>query len=496
MVLKKVIHIILLGFCSVCCSTANKDIDIEYTISPRLHESTPVLQVNFDCTSDDTGLITLGYENNSWGDRDIFNCINSLEVNPKPDSVNFLKDSNQIIIETAPNSSCTIQYEIKQDYKGLPLNEKRYRPIIDSTYFHVLGMRLFMIPEGVFRSDSAQAKIKITYLPSTDKELYHNSFGEQHNQTINTSREELYASFFIGGDFRKYQFTLNNDTVNFLTRGNWKSFSDQDIFDILKRTISSQNTFWKEPRGGNFSVSLVPTSESWYSVGGSGFSNSFVSFVSNNDQVTLNHMRWLYNHELLHKWIGRTILNENEVEQYWFSEGFTDYYAYKLQLRDGYLALEEYINIINREVIKPHYQDPVKNVPNAQLTYEEYWSHYARYQKLPYRRGFLYAFLIDHQIKSASSYSNSLDNLMHELFSMALKEKNFRLNQQVFLDKLSKYLNPTDPEIEFEKYINSGELIDFKNQLPEGISIEYVDSIPVFRIDPTKTKELEMKLKS
>ena len=493
--MKKISYIVLLSLCIVSCTNTKKYSDIEYTISPKLDETTPVLEVCFDYKSDDKGLITLRYENESWGDRDIFNCLNKLEVVPKAESIDFLKDSSQITIKTAPNSSHTIRYQIKQDYKGLPLNEKRYRPMIDSSYFHVLGMRIFMIPEDVFPSDSTKAKIKITFSPKDTKGLYHSSFGESYNQTIDVVREDLYASFFIGGDFRKYTFTLENDTIYFLTRGNWKSFTDQDIFQLLKETITSQNKFWNDPRSGNFSVSLVPTYETWYSVGGSGFSTSFISFASNNEKVTINHMRWLYNHELLHKWIGRTILNQNEVEQYWFSEGFTDYYSYKLQLKNDHLQIAKYIDILNKEVIIPHYQDPVKNVPNSQLTFQEYWSNYGKYQKLPYRRGLLYAFLIDNQIKIASNYTKSLDNLMQELLALALKDKNFRLNQSVFLDRLTKYLNPSTIEIEFEKYINKGELIDFKNQLPDGLLIEYKDDVPVFKIDPTSTKELEKKLK-
>jgi predicted metalloprotease with PDZ domain len=496
--LKKIICIVLCALFIVSCINQEEHqehVDIEYTVSPKLNETTPFLEVKFDYKSDKNGVITLRYENNSWGDRNIFNCIKKLEVFPKAESIDFVENSSKIIIRTTPNIRHKIRYQIKQDYKGLPLNEKRYRPIIDSSYFHVLGMRLFMVPERVFPSDSIKAKIKINFLPKYTKGIFHSSFGENYNQTVDVVREDLYASFFIGGDFRRYTFTLEGDTVNFLTRGIWKSFTDQDIFQLLKETITSQNKFWNDPRSSDFSVSLLPTYENWYSVGGSGFSTSFISFASNNEKVTFNHMRWLYNHELLHKWIGRTILNENEVKQYWFSEGFTDYYSYKLQLKNNYLSIEEYITILNKEVIIPHYQDPVKNTPNSQLTFQKYWSNYAKYQKLPYRRGLLYAFLIDNQIKKASNYTKSLDSVMHDILALALKDKKFRFNQSVFLDRLEKYLNPSIIRIEFDKYINKGVLIDFKNYLPEGLLIEYKGDVPLFRIDPTSSRELEKKLK-
>jgi len=490
------ICIIILSLLFASCSLNNSPVaDIEYKIQSNLNDSIPVLQVEFNYSSDNYGLIVLKYENNSWGDNDIFNCINNFEVLPKPESIKFERDSSQISIKTKPNLKSVIRYEIAQDYKGLPLNQFRYRPILDSSYFHILGMRLLMVPKGVFESDTSKAYIKIEYKKKTAEELFHSSFGKEHIQNIEVIREDLYASFFVGGDFRRYSFTHDKDSIYFVTRGNWKAFKDQEILNILKETLSSQRSFWNDPRKGSFSVSLIPTYENWYSVGGSGFSTSFVSFASNNDKITLTQMKWLYNHELLHKWIGRTIINENEIEQYWFSEGFTDYYAYKLLLKNNHLNITEYIETINKEVILPHYQDPVNSIPNADLTFEEYWSNYAKYMKLPYRRGLLYAFYIDNQIKEQSHYSQSLDDLMLDLFVISLENENIRLNHSLFIQNLLKYLNHAEAKSDFEKYIIEGKLIDFENGLPNGISIGYQEDIPILKLDKEDLVELEKKLK-
>jgi len=103
--LKKIFYIVLFSLCIVSCTTTKKHSDIEYTVSPKLDETTPVLEVNFDYKSDNNGLITLRYENDSWGDRDIFNCINKLEVVPKAESIDFVMDSSQITIKTVPNNA-------------------------------------------------------------------------------------------------------------------------------------------------------------------------------------------------------------------------------------------------------------------------------------------------------------------------------------------------------------------------------------------------------
>lgn len=481
--------IIFLMIVVSCSKKTNLETVLVYNIKPNYNDSLS-LAVNFTYKSDKEGILLLKYENSSWGDNDIFNCIKYFKVSPKPISIDFDRDSSLITIKTAPNLNSTIHYSIVQDFKGPLLNKYRYRPILDEKYFHILGMRLFIIPDGIFETESSKVKIKVNWGDISNDGIFHSSFGFDKNLDLNVTEEELYASFFIGGDFRRYEFDYQGNLVYFVIRGDWKIFDDEDIFKILKETITFQNDFWNDPRKGMYSVSLLPTFEPWTisskanSIGGSGFPNSFISFASNNDGTTLKRMSWLYNHELLHKWISRTIKNENEVEQYWFSEGFTDYYAYKLMLQNEKLNAKEFIAILNNEVIIPHYKDTINNIPNSELTFQKYWSNYAVYENLPYRRGLLYAFLIDTQIKEQSQYNKSLDHLMRDLLAMALKDENMRLNSSVFKQLLSKYLT-NKALTDFETYIINGQLIDFTGKLPEGLSLEFQNNIPLFIIEST-----------
>jgi len=499
--MKKISTVIIFLMIAISCSKkTNLETALVYNIKLNYNDSLS-LAVNFTYKSDKEGILLLKYENSSWGDIDLFNCIEDFKVNPKPISIDFSRDSNLITIKTTPNLNSTIHYSIVQDFKGPLLNKYRYRPILDKNYFHILGMRLFIIPDEIFETESSKVKIKVIWSDLPNDGIFHSSFGFDKNLDLNVTEEELYASFFIGGDFRRYEFDYQGNSVYFVTRGDWKIFDDEDIFKILKETITFQNDFWNEPRGGIYSVSLLPTFEPWTisskanSLGGSGLPNSFISFASNNDGTTLKRMSWLYNHELLHKWISRTIKNENEVEQYWFSEGFTDYYAYKLMLKNKKLNAEEFIAILNNEVIIPHYKDTINNIPNSELTFQKYWSNYALYEKLPYRRGLLYAFLIDTQIKEQSQYTKILDYLMRELLAMALKDENMRLNSSVFKQLLSKYLF-NNALADFETYIINGQLIDFTGKLPEGLSLEIQNNIPLFKIESAiDTTQLENNLK-
>ncbi len=485
---------LLSTICFTSCKQSDKNpADISYEVTANLNDSTNLL-VKFNYKSDVNGELLLKYENTSWGDTDIYNCISSFKVDPEPTSVVFDRDSSLVRIKTTPNQINEIQYTITQDFKEPLQNYHRYRPIINKDYFHTLGMRLFMFPVDLFATEASKASIAISWGEMPNNGLFHSSFGYEREQLIKVTQEDLYASFFIGGDFRRYQFESNTRPVYFVTRGDWKTIKDDRLFSLLKETISFQDKFWNDPRKEMYSVSLIPTFETWTktsksnSLGGSCLTNSFISFASNNDGTTLNRLSWLYNHELLHTWIGRTILNEDEVKQYWFSEGFTDYYAYKLMLKNDNLSSEEFIDILNKEVITPHYKDEINSIPNSELTFNTYWSNYKRYQKLPYRRGLLYAFLIDTQIKQQSNFEKSLDHLMLDFFQLALDDESMRLNNKVFKSHLSNYLS-SEALFDFEQYIIKGQLIDFRGKLPKGLTIDYVENIPLFKIESSANIE-------
>ena len=448
----------------------------------------PSLDVEFSYKTNEKGLLILDFLNNSSGDNAIFNCIKNFKIKNVKAYVSFVRDSNFIKIESVPNKELQISYSIVQDFKAPFYNHHRYRPIITKEYFHVLGVRLFVVPTEIFKTEKDSTTIDVTWKGIPEDGIIQSSFGITKDQTFTVNQEKLYGSYIGGGDFRRYQFNYLNKPVYFVTRGTWESFSDVEVFNILKETVTFQNKFWNDTIDEMFSVSLLPTEEkNSYSIGGSGFSNSFISFASNNKFTGLEKLSWLYNHELLHKWILRTIKNENDVEQYWFSEGFTDYYAHKLLLKNNKSSLEEFISSLNT-VLKSHHHDKLNSIPNSQITFNNYWGNYALYQKLPYRRGLLYAFLIDSKIKMKYNFKKSLDDLMKELLELAKSDVDMRLNNKVFKKMLSKYLD-IEAISEFERYILNGELIDFNVSLRNGLGFKSFNGVPQFILHKQSNKE-------
>lgn len=187
-------------------------------------------------------------------------------------------------------------------------------------------------------------------------------------------------------------------------------------------------------------------------------------------------INYIFNHEMMHDWIGLKIMNAHEELNYWFSEGFTDYYTYKNRLKSGVITKGEWQNSFNEEVILAHYKNPEKNCPNYRIK-DDFWKS-RNIEKVPYRRGAIFAFWLDNKIMKLSNNQQSLDDLMRQLLSKCTSE-NVRLTDELFLTEASKFLKGQDISYEFQKYVLIGEDLPLeKSELLDCFEIKIVDQVP------------------
>ena len=207
---------------------------------------------------------------------------------------------------------------------------------------------------------------------------------------------------------------------------------------------------------------------------------------SNNPFNNFNVIKYVFNHEMMHDWIGGKISMKNEQLNYWFSEGFTDYYAFKNRLRNNDLTFREWIESFNKEVVKPHWENPEKNKPNYVIK-DDFWKN-KNIEKLPYRRGAIFAFYLDNQIIKKSNYTKSLDDLMREILTICTTQ-NRKFTDDLFIDTLQKYLNQ-DISYFFQKHIINGEDLILKDEdLINDFKIIYENKTPVITsVNETSSK--------
>ena len=354
---------------------------------------------------------------------------------------------------------------------------KVYRPIIQPEYFQVFSHSLFMLPRHLMERANDHIEVSLNWEGFPEGYVVQNSFGsnqrEQHINNIN--EEEFHSAVFVGGDFRVYDIDVRGNLVALAIRGEWSAFQDSTLVKALRETITNQREFWQDHSQEYFSVTMIPTvQERGSSFQGTGLTNSFATAASNNDYLEVEGLIYLLNHELQHNWTGHTIKNDNEEEQYWFSEGFTDYYTIKNIAKHRIYNLDgdHFIQEFN-STIRALYVSPVKEAPNSEINYENFWSS-QDYEKLPYLRGALFAFYLDQKIKQDTNGEKSLDDLMRDFKDNAEQ----KITHPYFIETANTYLKE-DITPFFNAHIEQGKLLDL-NGVFSAFGLEYEPKCKVF----------------
>ncbi len=432
------------------------------------------------------------YSNAFWGEENLMNCVRVLKEENPGYTFKMVPDSNRMIVYHPRQTHIVFNYRIRQDYTE-KIKETPNRPRLKNNYFHILGQSLFTVPEVIFDNANIAPELtaEINWVNFPSNFTIHNTFGTGHQkQTLIKIKlwSELYHSLFVGGDYRIYQFQHQNQPVYFVIRGQWlNNYADERIFAALQKTIITQRKFWNDHRLSMYTVFMTPlitvndSSVEWQDMNGSGIKNGFLIQSSNNPFNSWDVLNYVLNHEMMHDWIGGKIKAKHEELNYWFTEGFTDYYTYKNRLRSNDITKEEWLNSFNADVLKKHWENPERNQPNYVIK-DRFWES-RNIEKIPYRRGAIFAFWLDNQMIKQSKGEKSLDDLMRELLATC-ETKNELFSDELFLDLVQKYLND-DLSYFFQKHLINGVDFDFQNgSLIDGFRMDHSGKVPVLVADP------------
>lgn len=432
---------------------------IIYTVSSVEKDSIPMLKIQATFEANATGITDLSYDNYTWGNRNLFNCIVAPRIIGEKAKITLERDSSRIRIHHAPNvKTLNFEYFLKQDTEGDLNMDNYYRPIIQKDYFHIFSLELFIVPEA---AKDTLFDITLSWKDFSTKYIVHNNYGpiESTQKLTNITINDFLEGICVGGDYRVRPLTARGGNASFVTRGKYTTLREKDIKNLLDETVNALDRFWKKEDNEFLTVilSTVKVDFNGSTNGGMGFNNSFDAFCSDNQYTSMEQLVSLFTHELIHQWIGLTIENDNEEEQYWFSEGFTTYYTAKLIAKNRIHQLDGsfFINEINN-IIKQHYSSSVKNSPNAALTKKRFWGD-RNYEKIPYNRGALFAFYLDQKIQKDSNKKLGLDDVMRTILKEAKISKQ-KLTHSYFIETVNHFLT-YNIKADFKRYIEDGKVI-------------------------------------
>lgn len=329
-------------------------------------------------------------------------------------------------ISHAPGAALTLTYELRAEARPpLPLGHNDYRPLVRDGLFHAIGNHALVLPEGLVGPVDFQVSWS-----GFEGWAAASSLGPGlETRTIARTVEDFRSTFFIAGEpslLRLASRELNGNTVGVaLIDADW-GFTDERFLDLVLQVVGAERDFFADHTDPWFLVALTPNGaragEHGFSFGGTGLLNCFALYCNTGLDLSpgsehTERIEHLLAHEYFHTWNGGKIrIDAPEGSAYWFSEGFTEYYARKLLRNAGLWSDEQALADLN-ESLAGYDRNPMRAIPNSRIV-EDFWND-RDVSDVPYRRGNLLALALDEAIRARSGGAESLDSLMRELYARA-----------------------------------------------------------------------------
>lgn len=383
-----------------CAARADDLRTIRFTLMPQTADGKLVdLDITLRFHADASGETRLRLPSHHADARELWRNVHDLKVDgatavetPSPDVR---------LIHSRPHAALTVSYRIvspwDHDYRmedGGP-----YQPMVRPNWFYSVGEALFATPDEV--DDTPVTFAWAGALPGFALA----STLEAGHLTL----KDVSDSVSMGGrDVR----ILRAGQTRLAIRGRYP-FTDEAALDAARKLLVGERAFWGDP-DTPFLVAIAPEttpSPSSSSMTGDGRQHGFSLAMTEN--VTLTMVLPVLAHEEFHTWnagqLGGPLPDPQEARGYWFSEGFTDFYAWRLALRAGVFSPQDFANQVNATLLA-YDSSPVRTAPNARIA-ADFW-HDADVRRLPYQRGALLAAVWDAQLRARSGGRDNLDAIL------------------------------------------------------------------------------------
>lgn len=317
------------------------------------------------------------------------------------------------VLSHAPGAPLIVRYHVRTAYEGDPgASYEKALPIIHRDWFFVHGESVFATPEG---RDESPAGFAWGAFPAgwrIASDLDHIRDGSRPG-VVN----DVVESASLGAvNLHVTERTVDGAPFRVAVHGEWP-FAAETFGDAVARIVHAENAFWGDA-GRPYFVPLVPQGGSGPGRSSTGTGRSDAFSVASTPGFGLAEAQRFLAHEYMHTWIAREVggPSEDEAAGYWFSEGFTDFYAGRALLRAGLWTPADYVAELNRTLLR-NASSPVRLATSREVS-ERFWTD-ASMQQLPYDRGHLLAVLLDDRIRRHTQGRADLDDVLREMRTAA-----------------------------------------------------------------------------
>ncbi len=445
---------------------------LDYTVSPVFDgDSLTALRVDLVFQGNRDGVTRLALPDRWGGEQALWKAVEDLHaegagvsVEPVTATDGAATDDHggagERILRHGSGADIHLRYRLVQDFDGPQRAgaNTRYRVTIQPDHFHVIGWTAFAYPlRGM--DTQVPVTVRFTGFPRTwavASDLTHGGL------TLRALRQ----SISVGGDFPMVTMPLGESRLRVALLGR-QSVDDVTFARTLRNIMNANLSFWQD-EAEPYLVTVLPlVPERRRSlVAGTGLGDAFAFFMT--PKVPLPIVERTLAHEHLHSWIPGALggartgdgPETDERRDFWFSEGFTVFYTWRIGVRFGRIGVSEAIRELN-EILERYGRSPYRDAPNDEVMGLFYTDRDAN--RLPYDRGMLIALLWDRIIHRETGGKYTLDDVM-----LALKETHEGHYAPAATDRLLgeiKRVTGVDLQSSYQRHVVEGRPV----VLPEDI---------------------------
>ena len=436
--------IVAIWLLAAACPVAAAELPlVSYEIT-LLREPELEVRVRMSLASDSGGTTTLEVDDHWGGVREGGRDIERIgAAGGRGEALEFERpEPHEIVVHHDPGERIVVSYSfLGNDHQSQNDPSQFRRPVLNEGLFHTVGHLAWFRPAHIGLRDSCRVRFEWRGFEEAGWRVV-TSWGTGDRALV-TTLEDISGSLYVAGDFALMTRDIRGYPLTVTVAGSLWGFEPEEFATVCASVVELERAFFDDFEREFYWISLVPAgtpSEQGLSIGGTGLVNCFSMGVTPNAGLGLDEpgggeLLRILAHEMFHEWNGLVILREEPEELvYWFSEGFTDFYARRLLYRGGWMSIDDYAASASK-TLERYTVSPVRNAPNTRIL-DDYWND-SYVQRLPYLRGDIVAMIMDDAIRRASGSRRNLDDLMREIVADARDGQ--RVGVDYLIDKFAAW---------------------------------------------------------
>ncbi|MBL8695522.1 MAG: hypothetical protein JNJ88_15630 [Planctomycetes bacterium] len=406
---------------------------VRYTLSmaqPVQGQEGPRIEMKIETAGTADGTTTFELPEESAGNRNLERGIHGLAIHDGAGKRLDVRQgrAHEWTVDHPPGAALVVTYGFGKPKAEIDTkSEDYYRPVVQRELVHLLGSSAFLRPRHAAAAPACKVQLRWSGFQEAGWKTVSSFSADPKGCDVELPLAEFLDSVFFAGELRIHRMEIEKRELVVAMAGQQWKFTDEAFVDLARRVVKAERDLMRDHTVPYFLITLLPVGKHdpesrSRSLGGTGLTHSFALFVTTNVSLEIEpgpgmSMAHLLAHELFHYWNGR-VLGRVEPEQlvYWFSEGFTEFFARRALARAGIYSLDNALENLNQSLAQ-YALSAERNAPNTRIL-EAFWSS-REVQSLPYRRGDLVATALDREIRVRSGGKKCLDHFFLDLMERA-----------------------------------------------------------------------------